>query len=1054
MIRKLSNRLTQFLRLQAPSIVTACAVGAVCLFTVSVLPDRTDYYGKQIGEIQYYGLRNLSPGEIQDLLPIRPGDPLTEQNLNESVKAMFDSGYFANVIVKVQNLSGGTIRVNFQVIELPRIEEIQLLGNEELYEADLLSVLPVSEGKVYSLQKAKDGVETLKSKYTEEGFFLAEVWLHAGDIDPETNTVKLRYIIDEGQNIPISRINILGAKNLDPAAIIAILDHKEEGFLEDGIFQESTFEQDKFKVLAYAKSNGYVNAELDPNATGYEIRWRNPDRPEEGRVVVITYKLVEGDIRYFGGYSMEHDPTAINLERNPPERKISGPEDLVPVYKPKDLLAAMEFNPDESGEIFDEGKFFRDRNTLQQAYSSQGYVFAQIQPYFSTFELTEENLDRYEQCAKSAEGKPVSKRSECERIGNSINFEELRELLEDDPAARGRTLRHVHFVIRENGLAYIENIIIKGMVKTQENVIRRELLVKEGQLFNSALVERSREIVFNLGFFKEVNLEMRPGSDDSKMNLIIDVEEQPTGTVTMGGGYGTASGFSIFTELGENNLNGTGQRISGKLQYGPDNRQLNISWTDPWIYEACQDSTGRYWANKSEELDNAAGVSEIKSIADTFQNQYSEVGKLIAQYSDEAGTNLNQRELDALKARIRMLISPFLEEEEDCYRSAPRPWALSLFAGYSSQTIPTVSIRISDDENDFFEGAEYDITSLGVGAGISHTFWVNWAHYHRYSPSWSVASRPTALVNNEVIRRTNLGWQFKSSLTNCILYDNRDNVFNPTTGRRMDLSVETVGQLLGGDDHYNQYKIQLYQYWWPFDYTFFGLIRSNTLKRWRVVIEGRASGTFTHEAAPGGSQNKEINPYLEIGDRLFLGGYETVRGYDFRQDRNFPAPWYQFNGANHMLLASLELRFPIEPSILWWTFFLDAGSMFLNLGELTGDNAEYVENYEELVAESSGVSNDPVSRYLFERYNQLSLTRYPFDSFTAWNDPRNAVLSQRNVALDRFVYSWGFGLRIQIPVLPLRLFMAQKLYYSDGKLKPIPNDDKFQFVFGIGDFRF
>ncbi|EMY15944.1 outer membrane protein, OMP85-like family protein [Leptospira weilii str. Ecochallenge] len=68
------------------------------------------------------------------------------------------------------------------------------------------------------------------------------------------------------------------------------------------------------------------------------------------------------------------------------------------------------------------------------------------------------------------------------------------------------------------------------------------------------------------------------------MNLIIEVLEQPTGTVSMGGGYGTITGFSIFTEVGENNLNGTGQKISGRLEFGPFRRLFQITWTEPWLY--------------------------------------------------------------------------------------------------------------------------------------------------------------------------------------------------------------------------------------------------------------------------------------------------------------------------------------------------------------------------------------------------------------------------------------------------------------------------------------
>ena len=98
----------------------------------------------------------------------------------------------------------------------------------------------------------------------------------------------------------------------------------------------------------------------------------------------------------------------------------------------------------------------------------------------------------------------------------------------------------------------------------------------------------------------------------------------------MGGGFGTQSGFSIFTEIGENNLSGTGQKITGRLEYGPLRRSVGLEWSDPWFYESCQNSTGSFWRNKAEEFDNAGDYTTILQVADTLQNQYRELGELIS----------------------------------------------------------------------------------------------------------------------------------------------------------------------------------------------------------------------------------------------------------------------------------------------------------------------------------------------------------------------------------------------------------------------------------------
>lgn len=1020
------------------------------LVTLPLLPERAQFIGKQVKDIRFEGLRNVTPDDLIPLLSLEKGDKVDEQSLNTDIKALFKSGYFGKISLRGQ-LEGDQVILIFEFSELPRIREIDFIGADKVYGADLKPLVGYKEGDVYTEQKIKAAIPKLKDKYRTEGYFLAEIWYRTVLIS-ETNEIEIKYIIDEGENIPIARINILGNRNLDPEDLLGVLEQKEEGLVEDGIFDENKFEEDKYKILGFAKSQGYVDADLDPAATGYEIRWRVPSRPEEGRVVVVTYKLMEGDIRFFGGYSLEHDPEAINPEFNPRERPRKKKVEPQPIFLGKDLLSVMEYSDEDLADVFDEARFFRDRTVVQESYSTQGYVFAQVQPAYVTVPLTEKTLERYRQCAK-IEVPATDLDRKCKREAGWLPLDQMEKKLKDDPESRGRVLRHVHYTVRENNLAFIENIIVKGMVKTQERVIRRELLVKEGQLFNSALVNRSREKIYNLGFFKEVNLQMRPGSDDQKLNLIIDVQEQPTGTISLGGGYGTQSGFSIFTELGENNLNGTGTRISGKLTYGPLTKSLSVQWTDPWIYEACDASTGSFWRNKMKEFDASLDADGIERAAAGLQNNYSEIGKVIKGYAQLLRTDKSVETLDVVKARVRSLIGKFVAEEEECYRSTPRPWALSLYASYATERVIANSITISDDPNDLFEGASYEVTSVGVGVGVSHTFWLNWAHYHRYSPTWSVASRPTALAQNEVLQRVGLGWQFKSSLTNGLIYDTRDNVFNPTQGLNLDLSIETVGQILGGQDHYNQYQVSTKYYFWLFDYTFGGFFRRQALKRWRVVTEFRGSGTFTHEESPfRHRQNKEINPYIEPQDRLYLGGYESLRGYDFRDDASFPSPWR--DGGSHMLLGGAELRFPIEPTLVWLAFFLDAGSLYDNVGEYTGDAKTISDSYRDLVALDRS-RLDPVQTYMLERYNTSNFARFPHNSIYDWNDPHRSVLSARNVSLDRTLYSWGFGVRIQIPVLPLRLFLAQKLYHKSGlKLKPLPGDSKFQFVFGIGDFRF
>lgn len=930
----------------------------------SLFSKRSAYIDKKIKIIQFIGNKNTPTEDLEDMIQMKPGMILTEDLLNNDIKTLFNTGYFY-FIDSQGELLGDEVKIVFELKERPRVREIEFVGADEIFPADVRDKMPIKENEVITPKKVNTSKELIMKKYRDEGFFLAYVKFEMGEIDPKTNTVAVKFIIDEGEDIPISKINIYGNEQLESQEILSVMDMKETGFIESGHFKESAFESDKQKILGLYKSKGFIDAELATEGTNWEIRWENPKKKNK-RVVIVNVKVIEGEQYFFNGYSLDHDKTRLpdgnfpfyNKENNPSGTPL---EKLTPVFNKDHFLKLFDYNDSDIGEIFDESKFYRDRSFINDQYSSKGYLFAQVIPKRRYIDLNETYLDQYENCSK----KPQPEAEECERDRQELNISKLKKILKDKPDLRNKKFVHIDFNIRENNLAYIENILIKGNKKTQEKVIRREILVQPGELFNSTLVNRSRERIFNLGYFKEVNFNMRPGSDETKMNLIIDVTEQPTGNVSMGGGYGTISGFSIFSELGENNFGGTGQKINGRLEFGPIRKFMQISWTEPWIYD--------------------------------------------------------------------------------------KPWALTLSMFYSSRTFNVGATQITENNNQAIkERATYDRNGFGFSVGVGHRFWINWTHFHRYSPSFYSSTKPSSLVSDQILAEVSLGWQFRSQISNGIQYDSRDNVFNPTTGGTALFSIDNVGQYMGGQSHFDQFRPLLEYYHTWFDYTLFGLFRNNQLRRWRVVQEFRTSSVFTFERTPKyGKQDKERIPYIQAQDRLFIGGYESLRGW-FYDDKYFPNEWK--DGGAHRVLWSSELRFPIEPSLLWFVVFLDAAAMYENVNKAVGERRDFFKAYDQTVFQQRLA--DPVNTFLLENYNS-SGKRLPVSPLEL-NDPGNLVLSGRNIALDNFRYSWGFGLRIQIPVLPIRLYFAQKLRYTgeESVFGLYPDSRAFQFVFGIGDIRF
>ena len=117
-------------------------------------------------------------------------------------------------------------------------------------------------------------------------------------------------------------------------------------------------------------------------------------------------------------------------------------------------------------------------------------------------------------------------------------------------------------------------------------------------------------------------------------------------------------------------------------------------------------------------------------------------------------------------------------------------------------------------------------------------------------------------------------------------YDSRDNIFNPTSGVNTYFSISNTGQYLGGQSHFDQFNpvIEFYHTW--FDYTLGGLIRSNSLRRWRVVQEFRTSSVFTYERVPKYNRignllreaDRQRNPYILQQDQGSKRSYHRCAG--------------------------------------------------------------------------------------------------------------------------------------------------------------------------------
>ena len=136
------------------------------------------------------------------------------------------------------------------------------------------------------------------------------------------------------------------------------------------------------------------------------------------------------------------------------------------------------------------------------------------------------------------------------------------------------------FIIQEIDKFTIERVNIYGNNVTRENVIRNQLVIDEGDIYNEILEKKSENNLKSLNFFKNVKLESKDGDQQGSKIIDIYIEEKPTGEISAGAGFGT-SGGSITAGIKENNYLGKGLALNTNLTISNDSLQGLFSVNNP-----------------------------------------------------------------------------------------------------------------------------------------------------------------------------------------------------------------------------------------------------------------------------------------------------------------------------------------------------------------------------------------------------------------------------------------------------------------------------------------
>jgi outer membrane protein insertion porin family len=461
-----------------------------------------------------------------------------------------------------------------QIAGVQQIDSIRVTGNQRIESEAILAVVESKKGEKLDYDKLD---RDLRAIY-RMGFF-TDVRIQTED-GPSGKIVTFQV----AEKRSIGRITFTGNKKIKSDDL-----SKECGIKQYSILNLSEVKQSVNRLKDYYRQKGYYNAEIK-------------DKVEElpRNEVALTYDITEGEKVYIRKIEFVGNTTV-------PAKELKKVMDT----SEKGLLYFIT----DSG-VLDRKKLDFDVQKLTIYYQNKGYIRAKVgEPQVTyqkgvgliiTIEVTEG--ERYAVNDVKVEGDLIKPADELLKLtkskkDNFVDREIIRQdvlALKDVYANQGYAYADVVPVTQEDDKNHLVNITYRisegkkvrferintaGNISTRDNVIRRELEVYEGELYSGDGIKQSTANLRRLGYFEDVDMQTKQGSRDDLINLNVNVKERPTGSFSIGAGYGGGIGTYGILQVAQSNLFGLGLRLSAAATIGTVYQQYNISFTDPRVFD-------------------------------------------------------------------------------------------------------------------------------------------------------------------------------------------------------------------------------------------------------------------------------------------------------------------------------------------------------------------------------------------------------------------------------------------------------------------------------------
>lgn len=489
-----------------------------------------------IESVDIQGNRRLRDEDILYYVQARPGDVFNQQQIERDLQAIQALGFFDKTATRVLTEEGvrGGVNVIFEVKELPIIRDIQFEGLKSVPESDVLKAfreqrVGISKESIFDPVKARNAMRVIKELLASSGRPNATIEIREDEVS--ATSVAVTFVINEGDKVRIVEIQFEGNSVFSDGTLRAQLKLvKESGLISrfrgQDILDRAKLDYDLNNVRNYMRSKGYLQARI-------------------------------GDARVEG---LGKRRTGFFL----PLPLLSSTDETLRVIVP-----VTEGKLFRIGEIKIEGNSIFSEQAIQSVIGlRKGDVADGKKVSDALFENLKKLYGREGFIQYSAEPDPTFK---------------------DNPQAPDEGIVDFNITILEGRQFTLRRLEFQGNTFTRDTVLRREVLVNEGDIYSQVSFEYSILRLNQLGYFepidKEKDVDYKTDEDTGDVDVNVRVTERGRQQISFNGGLSGVGGSFFGLEYSTNNLLGRGETLSFNLAYGDRQRSFQFSYTKPYFLD-------------------------------------------------------------------------------------------------------------------------------------------------------------------------------------------------------------------------------------------------------------------------------------------------------------------------------------------------------------------------------------------------------------------------------------------------------------------------------------